>query len=145
MFAGISLGISGVCAGHAAAYSFTISVPHGVGCAIALPYIMELNAMSCLDKMVKIAKAAGVTAEGANQKKNAYNAVNAVRDLMKEVDNPISLKEIGISDADIESMARKMLTIKRLLAHNPKDLSEKDTEKLFRRMYEGSKLPLDEY
>jgi alcohol dehydrogenase class IV len=145
MFAGISLGISGVCAGHAAAYSFTISVPHGVGCAIALPYIMELNATSCLDKMVKIAKAAGVTEEGANQKKNAYNAVNAVRDLIKEVGNPLSLKEIGISDADIESMAKKMLTIKRLLAHNPKDLSEKDTEKLFRRMYEGLKLPLDEY
>jgi len=145
MFAGISLGISGVCAGHAAAYSFTISVPHGVGCAIALPYIMELNATSCLDKMVKIAEAAGVTEEGANQKKNAYNAVNAVRDLMKEVGNPLSLKEIGISDADIESMAKKMLTIKRLLAHNPKDLSEKDTEKLFRRMYEGLKLPLDEY
>jgi len=145
MFAGISLGISGVCAGHAAAYSFTISIPHGVGCAIALPYIMELNATSCLDKMVKIAEAAGIAEKGANQKKNAYNAVNAVRVLMKEVGNPLSLKEIGISGEDIESMAKKMLTIKRLLAHNPKDLNEKDTEKLFRRMYEGLQLPLDEY
>ena len=144
MFAGISLGISGVCSGHAAAYSFTVSVPHGVGCAIALPYIMELNAPACLPKMVKIAEAAGAK-EGVNEKENAYNAVKAVRELMEEVNNPISLKEIGIEEDDIEAMAKKMLTIKRLLAHNPRDLTEKDTEQLFRRMYEGQSLPLIEY
>ena len=144
MFAGISLGISGVCSGHAAAYSFTVSVPHGVGCAIALPYIMELNAPACLPKMVKIAEAAGAK-EGVNEKENAYNAVKAVRELMEEVNNPISLKEIGIDEDDIEAMAKKMLTVKRLLAHNPRDLTEKDTEQLFRRMYEGQSLPLIEY
>ena len=145
MFAGISLGISGVCAGHAAAYSFTVQVPHGVGCAIALPYTMELNSSTCLPKMIAIAEAAGVSEKRESQEKNAYNAVDSVRKLMNEVDIPLSLKEIGIKEDDIEVMAKNMLKVKRLLAHNPRTLTEKDTEQLFRRMFEGQPLTLSEY
>jgi len=145
MFAGISLAISGVCAGHAAAYSFTVTVPHGVGCALALPYVMELNSSACLPRLAAIAEAAGVEEEGARQEKNAFNSVGAVRKLMEEVNSPLSLKQIGIREADLESMARNMLTVKRLLAHNPKTLTEKDAVQLFRRMYKGQPLPLSEY
>jgi alcohol dehydrogenase class IV len=145
MLAGMSLAISGVCAGHAAAYTFTVTVPHGVGCALTLPYVMELNAPSCLPKLVSISKAAQTYETGESDGKNAYNAVQAVRNLMKKVDSPLSLKQIGIKDTDIESMAENMLTIKRLLAHNPKNLTIEDTKPLFNRMFEGTALPLSDY
>ncbi len=145
MLAGMSLGISGVCAGHAAAYSFTVEVPHGVGCAIALPYTMELNSSSCFPKLVAIAEAAGVKEEGESQEKNAYNAVQSVRQLMEKVGIPLSLKQIGIKEEDIEMMAKNMLKVTRLLAHNPKTLTEDDTIQLFQRMYEGRPLTLSEY
>jgi alcohol dehydrogenase class IV len=145
MFAGTSLAISGVCAGHAAAYTLTVTVPHGVGCALAMPYVMELNSPACLPRLAAIAGAAGAKEEGASQEKNAFNAVKAVRQLMEEVKSPLSLKEIGIKEADLESMAKSMLTIKRLLVRNPKALTDKDAELLMRRMYDGQPLPPSEY
>jgi alcohol dehydrogenase class IV len=145
MFAGISLAISGVCAGHAAAYSFTVTVPHGVGCALALPYVMEMNAPACASRLVSVAEAAGVKVEGASQMENIYNAVSAVRRLMENVKSPLSLKDIGIKEADLDHMAEKMLTVKRLLVRNPKTLTEEDAKILMRRMYVGEQLPLSEY
>jgi alcohol dehydrogenase class IV len=145
MLAGMSLAISGVCAGHAAAYTFTVTVPHGVGCALTLPYVMELNAPSCLPKLVAISEAAQVYETGESNEKNAYNAVQAVRNLMEKVESPLSLKQIGIKETEIDSMAQNMLTIKRLLAHNPKNLTIEDTKPLFNRMFEGTALPLSDY
>ncbi len=145
MLAGMSLAISGVCAGHAAAYAFTVTVPHGVGCALTLPYVMELNSSSCLKKLVAISEAAQVYEIGESHEKNAYNAVQAVRNLMETVDIPLSLKQIGIKEADIDSMAENMLKVKRLLAHNPKNLTIDDTKPLFNRMFEGTALPLSDY
>ena len=145
MLAGMSLAISGVCAGHAAAYAFTVTVPHGVGCALTLPYVMELNATSCLPKLVAISEAAQVYETGESHEKNAYNAVQAVRDLMERVDIPLSLKQIGIKEDDIDSMAENMLKVKRLLAHNPKNLTIEDTKPLYKRMYKGTALPLSDY
>jgi len=145
MLAGISLAISGVLAGHAAAYSFTVTVPHGTGCAIALPYVMEFNAPTCLPRMVAVAEAAGVSEPEESQEKSAFNAVKAVRKLMEEVGSPTSLKHIGIMESDIDSMAKSMLTVKRLLAHNPRQFTEQDAKQLFRRMYEGRPLALSEY
>lgn len=145
MLAGISLAISGVCAGHAAAYSFTVTVPHGVGCALALPYVMEFNSSACLPRLVAIAEAAGAKEDGVGEEKNAFNAVRSVRELMEEVNSPISLKQIGIKEAELQSMAKNMLTVKRLLAHNPRTLTDKDAEQLMQRMYEGKALPLSEY
>ncbi|MEM2942618.1 MAG: iron-containing alcohol dehydrogenase [Candidatus Bathyarchaeia archaeon] len=145
MLAGMSLAISGVLAGHAAAYSYSVTVPHGTGCAIALPYVMEYNAPSCLPMLVAVAEAAGVMEPGESREKNAFNAVQAVRRLMEEVGSPTSLKQIGIPESDIESMAKRMLTVKRLLAHNPRVFTVEDAVQLFKRMYEGTPLPLAEY
>ncbi|MGB6681536.1 MAG: iron-containing alcohol dehydrogenase, partial [Candidatus Bathyarchaeia archaeon] len=74
-----------------------------------------------------------------------YNAVQAVRNLMEKVDSPLSLKQIGIKETDIHSMAENMLKVKRLLAHNPKNLTIEDTKPLFSRMFEGTALPLSDY
>ena len=145
MLAGISLAISGVLAGHAAAYSFTVTVPHGLGCALALPYVMEFNASACLSKLGAVAEAAGVKETGVAEDKNAFNAVAAVRRLMGNVNSPLSLREIGIKESDLESMAKNMVTVKRLLAHNPKVVTEKDALLLMRRMFEGKPLQLSEY
>ena len=54
-------------------------------------------------------------------------------------------REKLIKETDIDSMAENMLTIKRLLAHNPKSLTIEDTKPLFNRMFEGTALPLSEY
>ncbi|MBS7626822.1 iron-containing alcohol dehydrogenase, partial [Candidatus Bathyarchaeota archaeon] len=104
-----------------------------------------MNAQACPSRLISVAEAAGVKREGAGQMENVYNAVSAVRRLMENVKSPLSLKDIGIREADLDHMAEKMLTVKRLLVRNPKVLTEEDAKILMRRMYAGEQLPLPEY
>lgn len=87
MNVGIAIEISGVCGSHAAAYAFAVKnkPPHGVSCAIALPYVMEYNAPACLSKLADIAGAVGVRKSSQSLEEAAFKAVKAVRDLTERV------------------------------------------------------------
>ncbi len=64
---------------------------------------------------------------------------------MEDVNFPISLRDIGIKEEDVELMAARMLKVTRLLAHNPRELTMESAVTLFQRMYEGKPMPLSEY
>jgi alcohol dehydrogenase class IV len=144
---GIAIQVSGTCGGHAAAYAFAVKAktPHGVSCAIALPYIMEFNAPKCLHKLAVIAEAAGVSKPGQNPEEAAFKAVEAVRNLTQMLDNPLSLKEIGVKEKMVPLLARDIMKSQRLLVRNPRVFTEGDAAELFIRMYEGRPLPMAEY
>jgi alcohol dehydrogenase class IV len=147
LFAGIALEVSGVCVGHAAAYSFAVrhKVPHGTACAIALPYTIEFNSQACLPRIVSVAGAAGLSGTGAIPEEAAFNLVRSTRELIEEVGNPISLKEIGLKETEIQEVARKMLGNQRLMGKNPRTFTEPEAEEFVRRMYLGEALPLSAY
>jgi len=138
--AGMAFGTSGVCAGHAAAYAYAVKhkCPHGVSCAIALPYVMELNAPVRIPALALVAEAAGIRSR--SQQKAAYNAVRMVRDLISDLGSPLSLKEIGVRKNDIQQLAKDMLKSNRLITRNPRPITQKEAEELLARMYGGRAL-----
>ncbi len=80
--------------------------PHGVANAIILPTVMEYNAPATGEKYRDIAKAMGV--EGTeNMSVDEYRkaAVDAVRQLAKDVGIPADLKEI-VKPEDVEFLAQ---------------------------------------
>jgi len=139
--AGAAFGNAGVCAGHAAAYAFAVKcrIPHGISCAIALPYIMEYNAPACMSALAAISKTLG--SQGRTIERDAFDAVEAVRNLMKDVDIPLSLRELGVKGESIPKLAEDLLKSGRLLAHNPRPITLKDAEALFTRIHLGEALP----
>ena len=57
------------------------NIPHGVANALLLPYVMEYNMPSSIEKYKKIAEAMGCNVQGMNDDEAAVAAVKAVKEL----------------------------------------------------------------
>ena len=80
--------------------------PHGVANAIILPTVMEYNAPATGEKYRDIAKAMGVSGtENMTQEEYRKAAVDAVKQLSKDVGIPADLKEI-VKEEDIPFLAQ---------------------------------------
>lgn len=80
-------------------------MPHGVANALLLPYIMKYNADYTGEKYREIARVFGV--EGVDKMSPAeYRraAVDAVRQLSKDVHIPQKLSELNVKEADLEAL-----------------------------------------
>ncbi len=79
--------------------------PHGIANAVLLPYVMEYNAPYTGEKFKDIAKAMGVDVKGMSQEEYRKAAVDAVRQLSKDVGIPEKLHEIGVKEEDLQALA----------------------------------------
>ena len=105
--------------------------PHGVANAIILPTVMEYNAPATGEKYRDIAKAMGV--EGTeNMSVDEYRkaAVDAVRQLAKDVGIPADLKEI-VKHEDVEFLAQSAYD-DACRPGNPRDTSVAELAELYR-------------
>lgn len=84
--------------------------PHGVANAILLPTVMDYNKEYTGEKYRDIAKAMGVTGVDEMTLDEARTAaVDAVRQLGKDVGIPSTLTEVGFKEEDIELVAKDAL------------------------------------
>lgn len=96
----------GVVHGMAHPLSAFYNTPHGVANAVLLPYVMEFNAPYTGDKFREIARAMGVKGvDDMNEAEYRKAAVDAVKQLKKDVNIPETLKEIGVKEEDLEALA----------------------------------------
>ncbi len=80
--------------------------PHGIANAVLLPYVMEYNAEYTGEKFRDIAKALGVDGtENMSQEGYRKAAVEAVKQLSKDVGIPEKLHEIGVKEEDLPALA----------------------------------------
>jgi 1,3-propanediol dehydrogenase len=95
---------------------------------------MEFNLISNPRKFADIAAALGEKIEGLSERQAAGRAITAVRRLMKDVDLPTKLSEVGVNEEAIPQMAIEALDgIDR--PPNPRRNSVKDLEALYRAAY----------
>jgi len=142
LLAGLAITNAGTCGGHATAYGYAVRyrLAHGFACAMALPYIMDFNAMACLQKMANMAVALGENVEGVSLWEAASMAVFAVYRLNERLGIPLSLKALGVPREEIPDIADDMIKVGRLILHNPRSVSKGDALSLFERMWEGNLL-----
>lgn len=79
--------------------------PHGIANAVLLPYVMEYNAEYTGEKFKYIAEAMGVDTTGMSQAEYRATAVNAVKQLSKDVGIPEKLHEIGVKEEDLQALS----------------------------------------
>lgn len=104
--------------------------PHGVANAIILPTVMEYNAEATGEKYREIARAMGVEGvDGMTQAEYRKAAVDAVRQLSKDVGIPANLKEI-VKKEDIPFLAQSAYD-DACRPGNPKETSVEDITKLY--------------
>ncbi|WP_147804872.1 iron-containing alcohol dehydrogenase [Alkalicoccus halolimnae] len=128
MIAGLSFYNAGVSGVHALAYPLggMFKVPHGEANAVLLPYIFDFIWPHALPKMKMMADALGVLEIEASDEEAAKAAVRELRDIVKDVEIPPTLKEFGVKENDLDKLAEAALGQKRLLARSPKEYSLED-------------------
>ena len=134
LLAGMAFCNAGVTAVHAFAYPIgaEFHIPHGVANSIMLTPVMEFNKLSDLEKFAAMAECLGENTAGLTTRQAANAAVEAMRTLAADLKIPNHLSEFGIKEADIPQLAEGVMKVTRLLANNPRELTQKDAEEIYR-------------
>jgi alcohol dehydrogenase class IV len=135
LLAGMAFANAGVTAVHAFAYPIgaEFHIPHGVANTIMILPVMEFNLMGNLRKFADIANILGQNTEGLSERQAARLSVVAVRELAEDLGVPSSLSLYGVKEEHIPGLAEGVMKVTRLLANNPRDLSRKDAEMIYRK------------
>ncbi|BAF58665.1 alcohol dehydrogenase [Pelotomaculum thermopropionicum SI] len=141
MMAGIAFQDPGIVEGHALAHTLgsVYHVPHGVGCAIALPYAMEYNMGHCMEKLARIAVAMGQNTAGMSVRQAAQTAVFAVKQLIEDVKLPITWAKYGKKE-DIPKLTDMMVEspwITAFYGWSKRKMTREAALELLTRSYEG--------
>ncbi|HET91027.1 MAG TPA: iron-containing alcohol dehydrogenase [Chloroflexi bacterium] len=107
--AGLGFGNAMASMAHAVGHVLgaTFHVPHGRAVAISLPYTIEFAAREAPDRFAELAGLLGCSQAGGEQAARALAA--RIRDLCREVGNPISVAETGIERETYEAQLEKMV------------------------------------
>jgi alcohol dehydrogenase class IV len=136
LLAGMAFANAGVTAVHAFAYPIgaEFHIPHGIANSIMLVPVMEFNVLGNQAKFAELAQIIGENITGLSQEDSAAAALNAMHNLMKDLQLPRHLKEFGIFESDIPMLAQGVMKVTRLLANNPRTLTVKDAETIYRKV-----------
>ncbi len=107
--------------------------PHGIANAIILPTVMEYNAPVTGEKYRDIAKAMGVkNTENMSQEEYRKAAVDAVKQLSKDVGIPDNLRDI-VKEEDIQFLSESAFA-DACRPGNPRDTSVEEIAELYRKL-----------
>ena len=103
-------------------------ISHGTAVSITLPAVMEYNLISNPAKFAKIAELMGENISGLSTLDAAAKSAEAVRKLMKDLNLPQKMGDIGIKEADIPELVRRYCEMEQpaIDALNPRDATEED-------------------
>jgi alcohol dehydrogenase class IV len=124
--------------GHSIGYTIAtkFKLAHGVSCGLPLPYMISNYAVACAPKMKRLAEAYGVEVSAEPQDLGRAVAEKA-RAIAAGVRIPTSLKEVGVSEADLRGLADECLSMYPR-PNSPLVFDGKSMEQLYRRMWEGN-------
>ncbi|AEF94784.1 Alcohol dehydrogenase [Desulfotomaculum nigrificans CO-1-SRB] len=141
MMAGKAFNDPGIVEGHAIAHTLgsVYHVPHGIGCAVALPHAMEYNMGHCMEKMALMAKALGQKTDGMTVREAAQAAVYGVKQLLEDVGITPSWAPFGKKE-DIPMLAEMMTEspwITAFYGWSKRPMTKEAAVELLTRSYEG--------
>lgn len=110
--------------------------PHGVCCALLLPYVEEYNIIACPDRFAQLAEIMGENTEGLSTRDAAELAIKAMKQLSEDVGIPHSIKKIGAKPEDFELMAENALKDGNAFS-NPRKGTKEDIIKIFQAAYDA--------
>jgi len=136
MYGGMALTSAGTAAVHALAYPLggKFKIPHGVANSMLLPHVMEFNMDAIEDRLFLVAEPMGIKVEGFSKTEVAQKVVNRIVEWTNVLEIPQNLKEYGVKEEDVPELALSASKVTRLLNNNPKEVSLKDMEGIYRKL-----------
>jgi len=84
-------------------------IPHGLACAILLPYATRFNLIGAPTKYATLAMAMGRLTDGLTLMEAAAEAVDAVVDLISDVGLTKGLRDIGVREAEFPGVVEQAM------------------------------------
>ncbi|WP_226701514.1 iron-containing alcohol dehydrogenase [Priestia aryabhattai] len=136
MYGGMALTSAGTAAVHALAYPLggKFKIPHGVANSMLLPHVMEFNMDAIEDRLFLVAEPMGIKIEGFSKTEVAQKVVNRIVEWTNVLEIPQNLKEYRVKEEDVPELALSASKVTRLLNNNPKEVSLKDMEGIYRKL-----------
>lgn len=102
-----------------------LDMAHGEANAILLPYVMEYNFLSSVNKFADIARAFGICDNGLSDICLAKTSISLVREMAEDIGIPSKLSEAGIKEELLEEVSIKATKDANIIT-NPRDASAQD-------------------
>jgi alcohol dehydrogenase class IV len=135
--AGMCINTTGTAAAHAiqAPIAAVCHASHGFGVGALLPYVMRFNLPSRVPVFAEIAAALGVAEEGASELEQAQAGILRIEELLGKAGVPLNLKELGVPEESLPTIASQAMKATRLTVNNPREMTEAAVLGLVRRGY----------
>ena len=137
MQAGQAFANAPVAAVHALAYPLGghYHIPHGLSNSLVLPSVLAFNAPAASGLYAELAElVVGRPVAGSDEAKTQA-LIDALRELIDEVELPATLSAAGVCADDIDRLAEDAMLQQRLLVNNPRELALEDARAIYRAAY----------
>lgn len=132
MLAGQAFSNAPVAAVHALAYPIggIFHVPHGLSNALVLPHVMRFNAGHAAMHYGELADIVVPGTVGSDEARS-HALIAALEQLASRVGIATTLREVGISEADLDRLADDAMLQTRLLVNNPREIGREDARAIY--------------
>ncbi|MCL1700408.1 iron-containing alcohol dehydrogenase [Lysinibacillus sp. Bpr_S20] len=137
--AGLAFFNAGVAGVHALAYPLggQFHIAHGDSNAVLLPYVIGYIRKSCEKRMKDILDAMGISSAYISQEEASYKCVDALKQLVQDVNIPSTLKGFNIPELALEQLTDDATKQTRILARSPMPLKREDIYTIYRAAFDG--------
>ncbi len=138
MLAGMAFNNANLGYVHAMAHQLggQYDAPHGVCCALLLPYAEEYNLIADPERFAELARIMGENTDGLSSRDAAELSIKAMKQLSEDVGIPHSIKDIGAKPEDFDLMAENALKDGNAFS-NPRKGTKEDIVKIFQEAYDA--------
>ncbi|TNE48597.1 MAG: iron-containing alcohol dehydrogenase [Deltaproteobacteria bacterium] len=107
-------------------------VPHGISCIVNAPAAFRFTIPAQPERHAEAARLLGVDTSGMSQQEAAEALPKALIQLMKDIDAPNGLQDLGYTKADIPLLVEGTMKQQRLLVNSPRPVDDKSMVKIFK-------------
>jgi alcohol dehydrogenase class IV len=135
-YGGVAITGSGTTAVHALSYPLggKYHIAHGVSNAVLFAKVMDFNRDACLSRLASLCDTVYPEFFQKNENVKAGFIIKRIAEIVENTEIPVSLKEFGISENDIEDLVKLGSQQTRLLVNNMKELSLNDIRLIYQQV-----------
>ncbi|MDQ0204976.1 iron-containing alcohol dehydrogenase [Pectinatus haikarae] len=135
-YGGVAITGSGTTAVHALSYPLggKYHIAHGVSNAILFAHVMAFNKDACIDRLAQLCDAVYPELSSKSADEKADYIIGEIAGIVKDTSIPVSLKEFGVKDNDLDFLVNAGSQQTRLLVNNCKELSLDDIRYIYKQV-----------
>lgn len=135
-YGGVAITGSGTTAVHALSYPLggKYHIAHGVSNAILFAHVMAFNKDACVDRLAQLCNAVYPELSNKSADEKADYIIGEIAGIVKDTNIPVSLKEFGVKDNDLDFLVNAGSQQTRLLVNNCKELSLDDIRYIYKQV-----------